>query len=295
MPEKNVPPDLRGFRPPSTRKFTDIEKEVIDWLEKKQAEAEARLNKQAAEAFASAKAELLKLLDENEVNDMLDQIADRTNGMGIRVFYEVAAKEMTERAMRIREARATPEKDIFGDYHGTQESIAGNASEAGQTLSAGTREGDEIAGERARPGSDQAQGRDDFALSGQTESEIKADAEKPAPAFVPPAEGFGLTQPVEPQSIRDARDKAKTGDMFGQSNAPTANQSEFEKIGMVRSGDSWRWKGNVDGDAYDSVTVRPWKGGFTVATGGYFNSPLGGNALRSWQASPRIRHPKSRL
>jgi N12 class adenine-specific DNA methylase len=117
----------------------------------------------------------------------------------------------------------------------------------------------------------------------EAEEQLKADNTSNGNA----ADAFSMTQP-EPVSKaqQKAIDKKKAetelvgqSDLLSQSNAPTSNQSEFEKIGMVRSGDSWRWKGNVDGDAYDSVTVRPWKGGFTVTTGGYFNSPLGGNAL----------------
>jgi N12 class adenine-specific DNA methylase len=96
-----------------------------------------------------------------------------------------------------------------------------------------------------------------FGLAGQTNEEINAAAQAEHEAEI-----------AKIKAERDAANKRAT-----------ANQSEFEKIGMVRSGDSWRWKGNVDGDAYDSVTVRPWKGGFTVTTGGYFNSPFGGNAL----------------
>jgi len=195
------------------RKFTDIERDVIAWLEKKQAADEASLVAKSAEAFASARAELAELLDDAEVSDMLDMLAEKFNGKGIRSFYDAAAKEMTERAKRIREARATPEKDIFGEDHGTQEVLAGNAGEAGQTDAAGTREGDEVAGPVAGAGSYQAQGWDDFGLVGENEAEIAQREQTAEQAQRDKAVALAAEQRADNKAAEEQRqkDNAKNG------------------------------------------------------------------------------------
>lgn len=63
-----------------------------------------------------------------------------------------------------------------------------------------------------------------FALEGQTAAEVAAP--KTEPAFIPPAEGFD-TQPVEPESIRDAKGKAKTGDLFSQTEPKPSTNTVF--------------------------------------------------------------------